>query len=94
VSDWFGVHDAVGAANAGLTLEMPGPIRVYGQHLADAVERGEVTEETVDALVRDLLGVMNRTRADERSCDETEESVDDPVERALTRRAAIAGTVL
>ncbi|MEP1125089.1 MAG: glycoside hydrolase family 3 C-terminal domain-containing protein [Ilumatobacter sp.] len=94
VSDWFGVHEPVGAANAGLTLEMPGPIRVYGQGLVDAVERGDVTEATVDGLVRDLLVVINRTRADERSCDEPEESVDDPAERALTRRAAIAGTVL
>src|SRR6056297_3913817 len=30
VSDWFGVHDTVGAADAGLSLEMPGPVRVYG----------------------------------------------------------------
>ncbi|WP_148288698.1 beta-glucosidase [Ilumatobacter nonamiensis] len=94
VSDWFGVHEPVGAANAGLSLEMPAPVRVYGQRLADAVERGDVTEETVDGLVSDLLVVMNRTLADERSCDEPEESIDDPVERALTRRAAIAGTVL
>ena len=94
VSDWFGVHEPVGAANAGLTLEMPGPVRVYGSRLAEAVERGDVTEETVDGLVRDLLTVMNRTRADELSCDLAEESVDDPAERALTRRAAVAGTVL
>lgn len=94
VSDWFGVHEPVGAANAGLTLEMPAPVRVYGQRLVDAVERGDVTEATVDGLVRDLLTVMNRTKADERSCDEAEESLDDPAERALTRRAAISGTVL
>ncbi|MFK8024054.1 MAG: beta-glucosidase [Ilumatobacter sp.] len=94
VSDWFGVHEPVGAANAGLTLEMPAPVRVYGSRLGEAVERGDVTEETVDGLVRDLLTVMNRTRADERSCDEAEQSVDDPAERALTRRAAAAGTVL
>jgi len=94
VSDWFGVHEPVGAANAGLTLEMPAPVRVYGDRLVEAVERGDVSRETVDGLVRDLLTVMNRTRADERSCDDPEESVDDPAERALTRRAAIAGTVL
>lgn len=94
VSDWFGVHEPVAAANAGLSLEMPAPSRVYGDRLADAVERGDVTEETVDGLVRDLVVVMNRTRADERGCDEPEESVDDPDERALARRAAIAGTVL
>ncbi|MGA9277105.1 beta-glucosidase family protein [Ilumatobacter sp.] len=94
VSDWFGVHEPVSAANAGLTVEMPAPVRVYGRRLAEAVERGDVTEETVDGLVRDLLTVMNRTSADERSCDEPEEAIDDPTERALTRRAAIAGTVL
>lgn len=94
VSDWFGVHEPVAAANAGLTLEMPAPVRVYGTRLAEAVERGDVDEATVDGLVRDLLTVMNRTKADERGCDEPEESVDDPDERALTRRAAIAGTVL
>lgn len=94
VSDWFGVHEPVGAANAGLTLEMPAPVRVYGDRLLAAVEAGSVTADTVDALVRDLLGVMNRTRADERSCDEPELSIDDPAERALTRRAAIGGTVL
>ena len=94
VSDWFGVHEPVGAANAGLTLEMPAPVRVYGRRLVEAVERGAVTEATVDGLVCDLLTVMNRTKADERNCDAPEESVDDPSERALTRRAAIAGTVL
>jgi beta-glucosidase len=94
VSDWFGVHHAVGAANAGLSLEMPGPVRVYGKKLVAAVERGDVDETQVDQLVRDLLVLANRVRADERSADEPEQSVDDPTERALTRRAAIAGTVL
>lgn len=94
VSDWFGVHDAVGAANAGLSLEMPGPVRVYGKKLIAAVERGDVAEAQVDQLVRDLFVLANRVRADERSADEPEQSLDDPAERALTRRAAIAGTVL
>jgi beta-glucosidase len=94
VSDWYGVHDAAGAANAGLDLEMPGPVRIYGDKLVAAVERGEVDEAQVDRLVRNLLVLANRTRADERSADEPEQSIDDPADRALTRRAAIAGTVL
>ncbi|MDX2379067.1 MAG: glycoside hydrolase family 3 C-terminal domain-containing protein [Acidimicrobiia bacterium] len=94
VSDWFGVHDTVGAANAGLTLEMPAPVRVSGDHLVGAVERGDVAESQVDGLVREILVLANRTHADERDPDEPEESVDDPTERALTRRAATAGTVL
>jgi beta-glucosidase len=94
VSDWYGVHDAADAANAGLNLEMPGPVRIYGNKLAAAVERGDVDEAQLDRLVRDLLVLANRTKADERSADEPEQSIDDPAERALTRRAAIGGTVL
>ncbi len=94
VSDWYGVHDAVTAANAGLDLEMPGPVRIYGNKLVAAVERGDVDEAQVDRLVRNLLVLANRVRADERPVDVAEQSVDDPTERALTRRAAIAGTVL
>lgn len=94
VSDWYGVHEATGAANAGLSLEMPGPVRIYGDHLVAAVERGEVDVAQVDALVRDLLVLANRVRALDRSADRPEESVDDPDERALTRRAAVGGTVL
>jgi beta-glucosidase len=94
VSDWYGVHEAVPAANAGLDLEMPGPVRIYGDKLVAAVERGDVDEAQVDTLVRNLLVLANRVRADERSADADEQSVDDPTERALTRRAAVAGTVL
>lgn len=94
VSDWFGVHDTVGAANAGLTIEMPPPVRVYGDNLVAAVDRGEVAESQVDSLVREVLVLAGRVHADELHADGPEESIDDPAERALTRRAAIAGTVL
>ena len=94
VSDWYGVHEAAPAANAGLDLEMPGPVRIYGDKLVAAVERGDVEERQVDRLVRNLLVLANRVRADERSADVDEQSIDDPAERALTRRAAVAGTVL
>ena len=94
VSDWYGVHDAAPAANAGLNLEMPGPVRIYGDKLVSAAERGEVGEAQIDRLVRDMLLLANRVRADERSADVAEQSIDDPAERALTRRAAVAGTVL
>ncbi len=94
VSDWFGVHHTTEAANAGLDIEMPAPVRVYGQKLVDAVTAGEVDETQVDRLVLDVLLMMNRVRADEYTATDDERSVDDPAERALTRRAAIGGTVL
>jgi len=94
VSDWFGVHETVSAANAGLSIEMPGPARVYGDRLRAAVASAEVSEETIEALTRGVVELAARTRADERPAGKPEESIDDPDERALTRRAAIAGTVL
>ncbi|MEO1060153.1 MAG: glycoside hydrolase family 3 C-terminal domain-containing protein [Actinomycetota bacterium] len=94
VSDWFGVHEPVGAAHAGLSLEMPGPTRVYGSKLEAAVERGEVTEDEVARIARDLLVLVERTRAEERPAGGDEQTVRDPAERRLCRRAAIAGTVL
>lgn len=94
VSDWHGAHDTVAAARAGLDVPMPGPHTIYGDRLAAAVERGEVDEATLDALVRDVLVLIERTRAVERPADRPEASVDDPAERALCREAAAAGTVL
>ena len=94
VSDWLGAHDTVPSATAGLTVPMPGPGTIYGEPLQRAVEAGEVDEATVDELVRRLLRLVDRTRARERSADRPEQTVDDPAERALCRRAAAAGTVL
>jgi beta-glucosidase len=94
VSDWFGFHDTVGAADAGLNLTMPGPQTIYGSALEAAVERGDVDEARVDQLVDDLLRLIDRTRARERSSERAEESVDDPADRALCRRAVAEGAVL
>ena len=94
VSDWFGAHEPVGSVTAGLSVEMPGPARVYGDRLQAAVEAGEVDEAAVDAIVRDLLVLIERTKAAERPAGAPEQSVDDPQERALCRRVAAAGTVL
>ena len=82
VSDWFGVHHTIEAANAGLNIEMPAPVRVYGTKLVEAVKAGEVDEEQVDRLVLDVLSMINRVRADEFVATADEQSVDDPAERA------------
>ncbi len=94
VSDWFGSHDTVASAAAGLNVPMPGPRTIYGTRLLTAVEAGEVDEATVDALVVDLLRLVDRVRADERPSERPEETVDDPAERELCRQAAAEGVVL
>jgi len=91
VSDWYGAHDTAGSAAAGLSIEMPGPARIYGAKLEAAVADGRVEEKDVDRLVRDVLVLIERVKARERSADTAEQSVDDPADRALCRAAAAAG---
>ncbi len=97
VSDWFGTHSTMAAAVAGLDLEMPGPPSWLGPKLADAVRAGEVDEQVLDAMVRRLLRVVERTGAlgqGEVGDRDAETSEDDPGRRRLARQAAAAGTVL
>ncbi len=94
VSDWFGLHDGPAGVTAGLSVEMPGPPLAYGAPLAQEVRAGLVSVEAIDRLVSDVVTAINRTEAVNRIADTAETSVDDPADRALTRRAAISGTVL
>ena len=94
VSDWIGAHDTVAAAEGGLTVAMPGPITVFGEQLSDAVRKGEVDPAVVDARVAELQRLLARTHAASRPSGVTPQAVDDPDERALCRRAAIASLVL
>ncbi|MGQ0826610.1 MAG: beta-glucosidase H [Actinomycetota bacterium] len=94
VSDWFGTHSTVPAANAGLDVEMPGPPQWFGPHLADAVRAGDVDEKTLDDKVRRVLRILERAGALDAAVDGAEESVDDPDDRAVAREAAAASFVL
>ena len=89
VSDWDAAHDTVAAIHAGLSLAMPGPDTVYGAPLADAVREGRASVADVDAAVADVIRLIQRTHAAERPADGDQESVDDPGERELCRRAAV-----
>lgn len=94
VSDWFGIGSTAGSARAGLDLEMPGPARIFGPALADAVRAGEVDEALVDAQVARLLGALDRRGALDGRGEEPERSVDRPEHRALAREAATESIVL
>ena len=63
MTDWFGLSKTVDAARAGLDLEMPGPARSSGPHLAEAVRAGRVEESLLDAAVARILGVFDRVGA-------------------------------
>jgi beta-glucosidase len=94
MSDWYGTHSTVPAATAGLDLEMPGPAQWFGAHLADAVRAGEVDEKMLDDKVRRMLVLLERTGALEHPEVIGEQSVDDPEDRAVARRAAAESFVL
>lgn len=94
VTDWFAARSTADMANAGLSLEMPGEGRWYGDLLTDAVNNGEVSAAALDRIVADVLTLMERTGALDHDNDFTEGELDRPQDRALTRRAAAAGSVL
>jgi beta-glucosidase len=58
MSDWFAVHSALPAAEAGLDLEMPGPARYFGEELIKAVQSGRIEESRIDDKVRRILKVV------------------------------------
>ena len=63
VSDWHATHDTVADSSAGLDLEMPGPAVKFGEHLAAAVRRGEVDEETLNCAAVRILALATRVGA-------------------------------
>jgi beta-glucosidase len=93
MSDWYGTHSTVPAALAGLDLEMPGPPQFFGEKLAEAVRAGEVSEAMLDDKTHRLLSLIERTgRFDDEGGPEV--CIDDPIDRAVVRRAAAESFVL
>ena len=93
VTDWGAVGSTVGSLRAGVDLEMPGPGAFFGEHLLAVVRAGDIHESEVDACIRRLLTVFERTGALDEPAGEPQ-SLDRPEHRALARRAATAATVL
>lgn len=93
MSDWiWGTHDTVGAATAGLDIEMPGP-KYYGPALIEAVGEGSVSEDAIDAAVRRILKTKIRFGLD--ALEPVEPSVvESPDHVALALEAALASMVL
>ena len=60
VSDWTAARDTVRAALGGLDVAMPGPATVYGEHLIEAVQAGQVPESVVDEQARRVLRLAAR----------------------------------
>ena len=60
MSDWGATHSALGAARAGLDLEMPSGTWMNSRNLLPAIRRGEIAEEQIDDKVRRILRMIVR----------------------------------
>ena len=94
MSDWESVYSDVGAANAGLDLEMPSAVW-FGETLVEAVEDGRVSMAVIDDKVRRHL----RVRFEAGLFDRPEPAEDESVIRsdahiALAREIAAKSMVL
>ncbi len=97
VTDWYAAGTAAGAMAAGLDIQMPGPDRFYGRHVAAAVRAGEITEASVDEKALRLLTVLDRIGALDpgATIDPAHgAATDTPEDRALVRQAAAESFVL
>lgn len=94
MSDWGGTNSVADALNAGLDLEMPGPPRIRKLPLMlAAIEKGEITSETLDARVRTVLKLAHKLEALEKEAGPVENG--DRIEhRKLIRDAGARGMVL
>ncbi|MFZ3216300.1 MAG: glycoside hydrolase family 3 C-terminal domain-containing protein [Candidatus Acidiferrales bacterium] len=57
MSDWTSTYSAVGAANAGLDIEMPSAKFMNRENLLPAIKEGKVSVATIDDKVRRILRV-------------------------------------
>ena len=55
MSDWTATHNFLAAANGGLDLEMPSAVYMNAKNLMPAIERGDVSIQTIDDKVRRIL---------------------------------------
>jgi beta-glucosidase len=94
MTDWFGVAETTTALGAGLDLEMPGPGRALGPHVAAAVRDGAVAETDLDAAVLRLLSGLDRIGVLDVPEPAQDLKAPDAESRHLLRQAAAESMVL
>lgn len=95
MSDWGGTNSVVESIKHGLDLEFPGPSKMRGKKVLEAIEKGELTEKDVDeCIVRVLTWVEKCGRFDLPLAEPEEKSIDTQETRDLIRQAAIEGLTL
>ena len=91
VSDWDAVIDRVEGIRAGMHLEMPGkPGHLTNRIVIDAVKSGELDEDQLDRIVRDILRVV--LRAHDVASSSNDQKLD--AHHSLARRVAAEAITL
>ncbi|KAI8721862.1 Beta-glucosidase [Fusarium sp. LHS14.1] len=92
MSEWFGTYSTSESVNAGMDLEMPGPTLWRGKALSHAVNCRKVSHQAIDNATRNVLALINKTKAVENMS--TPPESDSQEQRALIRKIASEGIVL
>jgi beta-glucosidase len=93
-SDFGALHSAAPAANAGMTMEMPGAA-FFGNGLASAVASGQVSQATLDTMVSRVLTQMFAFGMfDKQPTGNTGTVVTTPAHVTTAKQIAEEGTVL
>jgi beta-glucosidase len=93
LSDWSGTHSTVDAANRGLDVEMPRE-RFYGQKLVEALKKSDVSEETLNTMVSNVLRVLFWTGAFDNGPKYETNIMRSPDHLAVARKASAQSLVL
>ena len=94
MSDWTSVYSAVGAANGGLDLEMPKGRYMNMEKLLPAIQKGLVTEETINLKVQHILQTLLTFGVLDRELKDTSIPLDNPASRQAALELAREGVVL
>lgn len=97
MSDWGGTNSVGAALVAGTDLEMPGPPKYRRLELVqEALEKGEITQETIDKRARSVVDFARKLKFLEAAADPAMlgTSTDTPQLRAFIRDTAARGMVL
>lgn len=91
ITDWGGSDDHANGVKCGSTLEMPAPGGDSVRELMAAVQSGKVTEEDIDARLRELLPLIFKTHE---ALENAPKTFDKQAHHALARKAAAESIVL
>ncbi|RDW74540.1 glycoside hydrolase family 3 protein [Aspergillus mulundensis] len=94
VSDWMGVYSTSESINAGVDIEMPGPTKWRGDKLLKAIEKGEVSKDTVNASATRVLELAKRLGRFENPDEPPEVALQNPERDQFIRTAGAEGMVL